>query len=61
MGLGSGKNLFRIADPWVKKAPDPGFGSATLLSNKAKLSVINNINCPDNVLSKIFSHISLFK
>jgi hypothetical protein len=26
---GSGKNLFRIADPGVKKAPDPG--SATLL------------------------------
>ncbi len=28
---GSGKNLFRIPDPGVKKAPDPGFGSATLL------------------------------
>jgi hypothetical protein len=26
---GSGKNLFRITDPGVKKAPDPG--SATLL------------------------------
>jgi hypothetical protein len=26
---GSGKNLFRIPDPGVKKAPDPG--SATLL------------------------------
>ncbi len=24
MGLGSGKNLFRIPDPGVKKAPDPG-------------------------------------
>jgi hypothetical protein len=23
MGLGSGKNLFRIPDPGVKKAPDP--------------------------------------
>jgi hypothetical protein len=23
-GLGSGKNLFRIPDPGVKKAPDPG-------------------------------------
>jgi hypothetical protein len=22
---GSRKNLFRIPDPWVKKAPDPGF------------------------------------
>ena len=27
---GSGKNLFRIQDPGVKKAPDPGSGSATL-------------------------------
>jgi hypothetical protein len=25
-----GKNLFRIPDPGVKKAPDPGSGSATL-------------------------------
>ncbi len=32
MGLGSRKNLFRIPDPGVKKAPDPGSGSATLLS-----------------------------
>ncbi len=37
MGLGSGirdpgygKNLFRIPDPGVKKAPDPGSESATL-------------------------------
>jgi hypothetical protein len=29
---GSGKSLFRIPDPGVKKAPDPGSGSATLLS-----------------------------
>jgi hypothetical protein len=27
---GSGKNLFRIPDTGVKKAPDPGSGSATL-------------------------------
>ncbi len=27
---GCGKNLFRIPDPGVKKAPDPGSGSATL-------------------------------
>jgi hypothetical protein len=33
---GSGKNLFRIPDPGVKKAPDPGSGSATLL--KLRLS-----------------------
>jgi hypothetical protein len=28
---GSGKSLFRIPDPEVKKAPDPGSGSATLI------------------------------
>ncbi len=28
---GSGKNLLRIPDPGVKKAPDPGSGSATLI------------------------------
>jgi hypothetical protein len=28
---GSGKNLFRIPDPGVKKAQDPGSGSATLI------------------------------
>jgi hypothetical protein len=28
--LGFGKNLFRIPHPGVKKAPDPGSGSATL-------------------------------
>jgi hypothetical protein len=28
---GSGKNLIRILDPGVKKAPDPGMESATLL------------------------------
>jgi hypothetical protein len=28
---GSGKNLFRIPDPGVKKLPDPGSGSATLI------------------------------
>jgi hypothetical protein len=27
-----GKNLFRIPDPGVKKAPDPGSGSATLVT-----------------------------
>jgi hypothetical protein len=27
---GSGKNPFRIQDPGVKKAPDPGSGFATL-------------------------------
>ncbi len=31
---GSEKTLFRIPDPGVKKAPDPGSGSATLLQTK---------------------------
>jgi hypothetical protein len=30
----SGKNLFGITDPEVKKAPDPGSGSATLIKFK---------------------------
>jgi hypothetical protein len=33
---GSGKNLFRIPDLGVKKAPDPGSGSATLVSRTIK-------------------------
>jgi hypothetical protein len=33
---GSGKNLFRIPDPEVKKAPDPGSGSATLAKNVSR-------------------------
>ncbi len=33
---GSGKNLFRIPDPGVKKAPDPGSGSATLQDPEPK-------------------------
>jgi hypothetical protein len=44
MGLGSGirKNLFRIPDPGpgVKKAPDPGSGSATLLFSYQTLPVM---------------------
>ncbi len=35
---GSGKNLFRIPDPGVKKAPDPGSGSATLPLGKLGVS-----------------------
>ena len=33
---GSGKNLFRIPDPGVKKAPDPGSGSATLTPDQSR-------------------------
>jgi hypothetical protein len=36
---GSGKNPFRIPDPGVKKAPDPGSGSATLLFFGKSLSL----------------------
>jgi hypothetical protein len=32
--LGSGKNLFRILDPGIKKAPDHGSGSTTLVFGK---------------------------
>ena len=41
---GSGKNLFRIPDPGVKKhpIPDPGSGSATLLGWKKFGSGIRN-------------------
>ncbi len=35
---GSGKNLFRIPDPGVKKAPDPGSGFATLTYAKFESS-----------------------
>ena len=38
---GSGKNLFRIPDPGVKKAPDPG--SATLVSRSLKVSLVVTI------------------
>jgi hypothetical protein len=49
MGLGSGiqdprsgirKNLFRIPDPGVKKAPDPGSGSATLFRGNLEINSI---------------------
>ncbi len=40
----SGKNLFRIPDPGVKKAPDPGSGSATLgYKNKNCTVQLSNI------------------
>jgi hypothetical protein len=38
---GSGKNLFRIPDPGVKKAPDPGSGSATLTSRVVDTDSVN--------------------
>jgi hypothetical protein len=42
---GSGKNLFRIPDPGVKKVPDPGSGSATLVfSNPTVLGQIYHAN-----------------
>jgi hypothetical protein len=40
---GSGKNPFRIPDPGVKKAPDPGSGSATL-TNSLKLCSFSEIS-----------------
>jgi hypothetical protein len=44
---GSGKNLFRIPDPGVKKAPDPGSGSATLLTHKSHVGFLSGIFSPD--------------
>jgi hypothetical protein len=38
MGLGSG---IRIPDPGVKKAPDPGSGSATLVAAYLVSTVLN--------------------
>jgi hypothetical protein len=35
---GSGKNLFRIPDPGVKKAPDPGSATLVLFNQKLSLS-----------------------
>jgi hypothetical protein len=37
--FGSGKNLFRIPDPGVKKAPDPGSGSATLVELRQRVNL----------------------
>jgi hypothetical protein len=37
---GSGKNLFRIPDPGIKKAPDPESGPATLLKPKNGFIVV---------------------
>ncbi len=43
---GSGKNLFRIPDPGVKKAPDPG--SATLVICHAEFRCrCNVLSCPE--------------
>ncbi len=41
---GSGKNLFRIPDPGVKNAPDPGSGSATMVFS----FVLCNVADPDS-------------
>jgi hypothetical protein len=41
---GSGKNLFRIMDPGVKKASDPGYGSAALLPTKQGVGKIKTWN-----------------
>jgi hypothetical protein len=43
---GSGKNLFRIPDPGVKKAPDPGSGSATLGCSNQSFKQNQSINQP---------------
>jgi hypothetical protein len=45
-GPGSGKNLFRIPDPGVKKAPDPGSRSATLRSIRSMASGFSLLSIP---------------
>jgi hypothetical protein len=47
---GSEKNLFRIPDPGVKKAPDPGSGSATLVNNNEDCKL--NIPCGSTYLRR---------
>jgi hypothetical protein len=46
--LSNQKNLFRIPDSWIKKAPDPGSGSATLHSDThsppTKIDEVNKVN-----------------
>jgi hypothetical protein len=39
----SGKKLFRIPDPGVKKAPDPGYGSATLVRTNLRIRELHAI------------------
>jgi hypothetical protein len=39
---GSGKNLFRIPDPGVKKAPDPGSGSGSATLNCTMGRILNS-------------------
>jgi hypothetical protein len=52
MDLGSGiqKNLFRISDPGVKKAPDPGSRSATLPESN---STMKNKEAGEKVFLKL--------
>ncbi len=40
---GSGKNLFRIPDPGVKKAPDPGSGSRIRIRLRNTALLFNNL------------------
>jgi hypothetical protein len=46
---GSGKNLLRIPNPGVKKAPDPGSGSATLHVRRSMLRFF--IHCQMLIMS----------
>jgi hypothetical protein len=46
---GSGKNLFRILDPGVKKALDPGSGSATSVADPGCLSRIPDPDYPSRI------------
>jgi hypothetical protein len=52
---GSGKNIFRIPDPEVKKAPDPGSGSATLDCAAYKYTITFPSQADENVDKKLSS------
>ncbi len=47
---GSGKNLFRIPDPGVKKAPDPGSGSATLVNILDRFVDVQRLSFPKIII-----------
>jgi hypothetical protein len=53
MDLGSGIRKKPIPDPGVKKAPDPGSGSATLAITKSTVLNRNRINVRQNYVHRI--------
>ncbi len=54
------KNLFRIPDPGVKKAPDPGSGSATLARSVPVSALLTHILRAQNCLLKLTLTVTLW-